>query len=84
MYCNNKAPINLTNNHVFHYQTKHIEFDRHFIREKIDFKDVVFPYVKSENQVVDMFTKGLSYGDFERNINKLNMFDMYEQLEGEC
>lgn len=30
-----------------------------------------------------MFTKGLSCGTFEKNISKLDVFDMYAQPEGE-
>lgn len=53
-----------------------MEIDIHFIREKIDTKELVLPYIKTENQVIDVFTKGLFYCDFERNVC-LNIFDMY-------
>ncbi|CAN6448059.1 unnamed protein product [Victoria cruziana] len=83
MFCDNKAAINLANNLVLHDRMKYVELDRHFIRKKIDSKELVLSYVRSEDQVADMFTKGLPNGDFERNVTKLGMFNMYAQLEGE-
>lgn len=49
LYCNNKVVINLSNNPVLHNRTKHIELDRHFIREieKIDSKELTLPFVKT-------------------------------------
>jgi hypothetical protein len=36
LYCENKDTISLADNSVQHDRTKHIEIDRHFIKEKID------------------------------------------------
>ena len=33
LYCDNKSAINIAHNSVQHDRTKHIEIDRHFIRE---------------------------------------------------
>ncbi|CAN6444973.1 unnamed protein product [Victoria cruziana] len=84
LYCDNKVAINLSNNLVLHDRTKLVELDRHFIWEKIDSKKLTLPFVKIQDQIVDIFTKGLSSGDFGKNVCKLGMFDMYTQLEGEC
>lgn len=32
LYYDNKATINLSNNHIFHDHTKHVEIDRYFIK----------------------------------------------------
>jgi len=47
LYCDNKATIDIANNPVQHDRTKHIEIDRHFIREKIDHEIIYLPFVKS-------------------------------------
>ncbi|KAG8496181.1 hypothetical protein CXB51_009524 [Gossypium anomalum] len=36
LYCENKSAINIAHNPVQHDRTKHIEVDRHFIKEKLD------------------------------------------------
>ena len=36
MYCDNKAAIAIAHNPVLHDRTKHVEVDKHFIKEKID------------------------------------------------
>jgi hypothetical protein len=36
LYCDNKDAISIADNSVQHDRTKHIEIDRHFIKEKID------------------------------------------------
>ncbi|CAL5375989.1 unnamed protein product [Camellia sinensis] len=35
LYCDNKATINIAHNPVQHDRTKHVEIDRHFIKEKL-------------------------------------------------
>ena len=36
LYCDNKAAILRAHNPVLHNRTKHVEVDKHFIKEKID------------------------------------------------
>lgn len=36
VYCDNKAAISIPHNLILHDGTKHIEVDKHFIKEKIE------------------------------------------------
>ena len=47
LYCDNKSAINIAHNRIQHDRTKHIEVDRHFIKEKLDEGLVCMSYVPS-------------------------------------
>ena len=36
LVCDNKSAISIAHNLVQHDRTKHVEIDRHFIKEKLD------------------------------------------------
>nr|KYP66220.1 Retrovirus-related Pol polyprotein from transposon TNT 1-94 [Cajanus cajan] len=59
IYVDNKSTIALAKNPVFHDRSKHIHTRYHYIRECISNKDVQMEYVKTHDQVADIFTKPL-------------------------
>ena len=77
IYCDNKAAIDISHNPVHHDRTKHVEVDRHFIKEKIDEGIISITYVPTSDQVADILTKGLHKPAFEKFVNKLGMFNLY-------
>nr|KYP41064.1 Retrovirus-related Pol polyprotein from transposon TNT 1-94 [Cajanus cajan] len=77
LYCDNKSAISIAHNPVQHDRTKHIEVDRHFIKEKLDSGMICTPYVSTQNQLADILTKGLNCTHFERIISKLGMENTY-------
>ena len=56
--------MNIVHNPIQHDKTKHVEVDRHFIKEKLKVKVIYIPYVPTEEQLTDVLTKGLHKGLF--------------------
>ena len=75
--CDNKSAISIVHNPVQHDRIKHIEIDRHFIKEKLDARIINILHVSSEEQVADVFTKGLAAKRFENLICKIGMIDIH-------
>jgi hypothetical protein len=77
LHCDNTAAIEIAHNPVQHDRTKHVEVDRHFIKENLDRKIIRFPFVSSEEQLADILTKAVSGRVFSSSIDKLGMIDIY-------
>ncbi|KAM0989066.1 hypothetical protein FF1_013044 [Malus domestica] len=73
IYVDNKSTIALAKNPVFHDRSKHIDTRYHYIRECIARKDVQVEYVKSQDQIADIFTKPLRQEDFVRLRNTIGV-----------
>lgn len=78
LYCDNKAAISISLNPVQHDRTKHVEVDRHFIKEKVEEGTICMTYVPTKEQIADIFTKGLHRKNFEDFIGKLDMINIYD------
>ncbi|XP_071704970.1 secreted RxLR effector protein 161-like [Rutidosis leptorrhynchoides] len=79
IFCDNEAAIAISENRVQHDRTKHVEIDRHFIREKLDGEIISLPSIRSEDQLADILTKSVN-GEV---LSKLNIGNPTTQLEGE-
>nr|GEV61938.1 hypothetical protein [Tanacetum cinerariifolium] len=55
--CDNQGAIHLSQNHVFHERTKHINVYYHFIREVLELKTVKVLKVGTEHNAADALTK---------------------------
>ncbi|KAB2602711.1 hypothetical protein D8674_003716 [Pyrus ussuriensis x Pyrus communis] len=77
LFCDNKAAIDISHNPIQHDRTKHVEVDRHFIKEKLDGNIIQFSFVKSKDQLADILTKVVASQAFYNFLVKLGMNDIY-------
>ena len=61
----NQSNIKLANNHVCHARLKHIDTQYHFVREKVQSKEIDLIYCNTNENVADIFTKILWKTKFE-------------------
>jgi hypothetical protein len=77
LFCDNQATIDISHNPIQHDRTKHIEVDRHFIKEKLYSNIIALPFLRSHEHVTDILTKTVSSKIFIFTLNKLKMKDIY-------
>jgi hypothetical protein len=57
LLCDNESAIKITYNPCEHYRIKHIDIRHHFLRDHAIKEDIVISYVRTNEQLVDIFTK---------------------------
>ena len=77
VFCDNKAAIAIAHNPVLHDRTKHVEVDKHFIKEKLEGL-ICMPYIPTEDQAVDILTKGLPKKQFDKLVSMIAMEDIFK------
>ncbi|CAL8153025.1 unnamed protein product [Prunus armeniaca] len=72
-YCDNLSALALSSNPVYHSRIKHLDIDFHFVREQVQKKDLLVQYVSTDEQLADVFTKGLHGPIFSQHCAHLRL-----------
>ncbi|XP_019189975.1 PREDICTED: uncharacterized protein LOC109184428 [Ipomoea nil] len=73
LWCDNLGATYLCSNPMFHAQTKHVEIDYHFVRDKVAKKEIEVHFISTKDQLADVFTKALPSTRFSFLRDKLNV-----------
>ena len=82
VFCDNNSSIKLSKNPVLHGRSKHIDVRYYFLRELTKEKIVELIHCKSEDQVVDLFTKPLKLASLQKLRALLGVCTMEEAVQG--
>jgi hypothetical protein len=84
IHCDNQSYVKLSENHVFHDKSKHIEIKYHYIGDMVQRKAIHVQYLSTHEQVADVFTKPLSKTKFEYFHERLGLVENASLDEREC
>ncbi|CAN6567708.1 unnamed protein product [Malus baccata var. baccata] len=73
LQCDNLSALTLSSNPIFHSKIKHLDTDYHFVWEKVQKGDLVVQYIPTEDQIADVFTKGLHNPMFLKHCKSLGL-----------
>ena len=74
--CDNTSAINVSKNPVHHSRTKHIDVRHHFLRDHVEKGNIMLTHCRTEEQLADIFTKGLSRLPFQHLRVRLGLIPM--------
>ena len=69
----NQSAITLSKNTGHHNRSKHIDTRYHFIRECVEEKKIEIRFVRTEDQLADMFTKALGIQKFHEMRDRIGI-----------
>ncbi|MCO5596042.1 hypothetical protein L7F22_050099 [Adiantum nelumboides] len=65
IYTNSQSALAVARNPIFHARTKHIEVHYQYVRERLSVGEISLPYVPTQDNLADLFTKALSHEKLE-------------------
>ena len=77
IFCDNLSTVALAHNPVMHSETKHMELDLFFVREKVLEKQLQVVHVPAIDQKADILTKALTPCNFTTYRSKLRLAEKF-------
>ena len=78
----NQSAILISKNPVHNNRTKHIDTRYHFIQQCIEDKNIEIVFIRTENQLPDIFTKALGRMKFQQMRSRIGVSNIrMEELE---
>ena len=75
LYCDSESAIRICHNPVQHSKTKHIALRYHFIKDHVEDGNVEVHFVRTTDQLADVFTKALPEASFNKILHALGMME---------
>ncbi|GJT56427.1 retrovirus-related pol polyprotein from transposon TNT 1-94 [Tanacetum coccineum] len=79
IYCDSKSAIGISCNPIQHSRTKHIVVHYHFLKEHVEKGMIELYFVKTDNQLADLFNKALPADRFNYLVRRLGMRSLSPQ-----
>ena len=84
VHCDNQSGIRLSENPVFHDQSKHIDIQYHFLIDCVQRETIRLEYIQTDEQVANIFTKALCKQRIVKLRDKLGLLPKPFLVEREC
>jgi hypothetical protein len=81
IYEDNQSCIALAKNPVHHVRTKHIDIQHHFIRDKVDSKEIELAYCPTDEMVADALTKALPHPRYTQHVERMGLIRKTKDVE---
>ena len=75
IHSDNLGAVHIAANPVLHSRSKHFELDLHFVRDRVQHKQLLVVHLPSQFQIADVLTKPLSGTMFQKFKDKLRVVD---------
>jgi hypothetical protein len=76
LLCDNESVVKIVTNPAQHKRTKHIDISHHFLKYHVSKGDIVMEGVRTDDQLVNIFTKPLDETHFCKLRSELNVIDL--------
>jgi hypothetical protein len=73
LYTDSHSAIELAKNPLFHYRTKHVDIQYHFVRENVQNQVTLLEFIPTEGQLADALTKTINQAKWLRFIKAIGL-----------